>query len=434
MTDKSLQKKRLEKFIQERDMLHIIIETFTQSPTEETKLYEIPSEAMFITYNKIIRCVEEGKPFLAGWYACSPEIYTAMNLPWYNLTSTGFTIGASPTTLENEIDGCERLFGNDMCTILRLAEYYIEEDLLPIPTAIIGMIHPCDGMTLLHQIIAANENWGKVPMFAADPPYWEDSRGMDYFAGEIKRMVSFLEEHTGQRLDMDRLREVIKESNKQYELWMEYNDLRRAVPCPHGFGMGQQAFGVAASTTMVGDPKGTEWFKVLVADAEKLVLEKKGKVAKERIRLFWFDIVSLWMSFDLYPWLEEEWGAVIVMDMYGYTPYTLIDTSTEDSMFKGLAKRALSDVPMVRQARGVADNFLSDIRRIVKDYKIDCVVWPGHMGHKDGAAALGMMRETCREIGVPFLYIGLDLFDKRYTSVDEVKDKFSKFFTAMGLG
>ena len=33
MTDKSLQKKRLEKFIQERDMLHIIIETFTQSPT-----------------------------------------------------------------------------------------------------------------------------------------------------------------------------------------------------------------------------------------------------------------------------------------------------------------------------------------------------------------------------------------------------------------
>ena len=76
------------------------------------------------------------------------------------------------------------------------------------------------------------------------------------------------------------------------------------------------------------------------------------------------------------------------MDMFGYTPYTLIDTSTEDSMFKGLAKRALSDVPMVRQARGVADNFLSDIRRIVKDYKIDCVVWPGHMGHKDGAAAV----------------------------------------------
>ena len=52
------------------------------------------------------------------------------------------------------------------------------------------------------------------------------------------------------------------------------------MPCPHGFGTGQQAFGVAASSCLVGDPKGTEWFKMLVADAEKLVLEKKGKVVK----------------------------------------------------------------------------------------------------------------------------------------------------------
>ena len=89
---------------------------------------------------------------------------------------------------------------------------------------------------------------------------------------------------------------------------------------------------------------------------------------------------------------------------------------------------------MVRQARGVADNFINDIVRVVKDYKIDCVVWPGHMGHKDGSASIGMMREVCRDLGVPFLHIGLDLFDKRYTSVDEVKDRVSQFFTAMGMG
>jgi len=55
------------------------------------------------------------------------------------------------------------------------------------------------------------------------------------------------------------------------------------------------------------------------------------------------------------------------------------------------------------------------------------------MGHKDGAATVGIMRETCRDLGVPFLHIGLDLFDRRYTSVDEVKDKVSQFLTAMGL-
>jgi hypothetical protein len=56
------------------------------------------------------------------------------------------------------------------------------------------------------------------------------------------------------------------------------------------------------------------------------------------------------------------------------------------------------------------------------------------MGHKDGSANVGLMREKCRELGVPFLYIVMDLFDDRYTTPEELKDKCSKFFTSMGLG
>ena len=155
--------------------------------------------------------------------------------------------------------------------------------------------------------------------------------------------------------------------------------------------------------------------------------------AGEQIRVLWFDILPILWQFDLSPWLESEWGVNIVMNMFGYTPYEPIDTTSEDTMFRDLAKRSLEQVPMIRQARGVADNFLADIERIVKEYKIDCVIWPGHMGHKDGNASIGMMREKCREIGVPFLHIGLDLFDKRYTPVDEIKNKLSAFFEACGF-
>jgi hypothetical protein len=120
--------------------------------------------------------------------------------------------------------------------------------------------------------------------------------------------------------------------------------------------------------------------------------------------------------------------------MTGYAPYTLIDTSSEESMFRGLAKRNMCDLPMVRQVRGTADTLASDIVRVAKDYKIDCVIWPAHMGHKDGGASIGIMREVCRDIGVPLLTLGLDLFDKRYTTIDELKNRFSDFFTTMGLG
>jgi hypothetical protein len=56
------------------------------------------------------------------------------------------------------------------------------------------------------------------------------------------------------------------------------------------------------------------------------------------------------------------------------------------------------------------------------------------MGHKDMAATASIARETCRELGVPYLYIGMDICDKRYTTVDQIKDKISQFFTAMKLG
>jgi benzoyl-CoA reductase/2-hydroxyglutaryl-CoA dehydratase subunit BcrC/BadD/HgdB len=249
-------------------------------------------------------------------------------------------------------------------------------------------------------------------------------------------MADFLETHTGHKFDLDRLREVCDESNKTYALWQEYNELRRAVPCPHGWEIGgAQAFAVS-QCFVAGDPRCTRWFEQLVECAEARVEAGRGandNVA-EKIRLLWFDIMPYGWVFDFMPWLEEEWGAVLVMDMFSNFPYTTIDTSSEESIFHDLAKRNLMDVPMIRQARGTAENFSSDIARMVKDYKLDCVIWPGHMGHKDGAATAGIMRETCRDLGVPFLHIGLDLFDRRYTTVDEIKDRVSQFFNGMGLG
>jgi benzoyl-CoA reductase subunit B len=432
MTDRSMSDKCLQKLIQERDMLDMMVQTFTKTSTG-ADLHFVPTKAFVDHHNEIIRRYLTGEPFITSYFCCAPEIYTAMDLPWNTFLTPAFT-GALMPAYHDEIDASGKMFrGMDLCTIIRLAAYMVEEDLVPPPTAVIAMIHPCDGINVVHQVMAKNEKWGKIPVFGADPPYWEDERSYEYYADELKKMVAFLEKHTGLNLDTNRLREVIKESNKQIALWQEFNELRRAVPCPHGGAMGLEVFGEAL-TVHCGMPIGTAWLKDVIADAESLVKQGKGAVPKERIRLFWFDVLSLGLTLDLFPWLEQEWGAVVVMEMFGYAPYTQIGTSSEDSMFKGMAKRALHEVPMIRQARGVADYFLSDIERIVKDYKIDCVIFPGYMGHKDGSANVGLMREKCRELGVPFLYIGMDLFDDRYTTLDELKDKCSTFFTAMGLG
>jgi len=271
-----------------------------------------------------------------------------------------------------------------------------------------------------------------VPCFAPDPPYHNDQRAIKYYAGEMKRMVEFITRHTGKTLDIDRLREVVEETNKGYALWMEYNEIRRAKPTPHSYILPMSCF-FQINTYGAGDPAKTNWYRDMVADAERRVRENKPEVPNQKIRAFWYDIQPFYFG-QVATWMEQEWGAVVAMDMVSYCPYDLIDTSTEDTIFEGLAKRAFQDGPMIHQARGLADNVIHDITRVVKDYKIDCVIFPGHMGHKDMAASSSLMREVCRDLGVPFLYIGLDVADYRYTTVEEIKDRISQFFTAMGLG
>ncbi len=427
MSDKAMQRLK-----DEITMFEAGIEVLSQEENPVRKLNQTIVEAMLENNRRLLKACEEGAPIIASYYGFAPEVLVAMDLPWYSIAAAPVTTPAH--VWQEQVKECDNLdVAMDLCTAIRLSIYNIVNDLFPIPTALIAGINPCDGIGMLHQILPAREKWRNVPTFAPDMPYTNDDRAMGYYAREIREMVAFIEENTGRKLDIDRLREIVNESNRQYQLWAEYNELRRAVPCPHGYEFGVQLW-IMVTMLWPGDPRCTAWLEGLIAQTEQLVREGKGKVPEEKIRVFWYDLRTLtdWMD-ELGSWLEKEWGAVVIMDMIVYNPYTLVDTSTEETMFRDLAKRSLCDALMLRQEQGSSQNLVTDITRVVKDYKIDCVIWPAHMGHKAMAGMQGIGREVCRELGVPLLQLGIDIFDPRYASTDEVKEKISSFFTTMEL-
>jgi hypothetical protein len=55
-------------------------------------------------------------------------------------------------------------------------------------------------------------------------------------------------------------------------------------------------------------------------------------------------------------------------------------------------------VPVVGEEEGEGEE-VEDIRA-----KIHCVVWPSHIGHKDGAASISLMREICRHLAAPCIW------------------------------
>jgi benzoyl-CoA reductase/2-hydroxyglutaryl-CoA dehydratase subunit BcrC/BadD/HgdB len=426
-------KRQLQRTIEDIQRYEAILKLLQDNPDEMSHLHIPLVQDRLQHARQTLECVEQGKPFIATWYSNAPEICTAMDLHWYCQVAGAFVAAVESPHAAEDLEGIDHLsVPADCCTLLRLGLYYVDAGILPIPTAVVALVEPCDGVSSLHEVIRTHRDWRDVPMFAPDPPYSRDEESIDYFASELREMVVFLEEHTGQKLEMERLVEVVEESNRQYELWLEYSELRRATPCPHGLTLAVGPFAVAQNS-LCGMPRGTAWLRDLVADAERRIRENKPEVAHQKIRLLWYDIHPVWFA-ELTPWLEEEWGANVIQSMLTNCPYTLIDTSSEDAIWKGLAKRNLLDTPMIRQAQGTVESFIYDIERIVKDFSIDCVVWPGHMGHKDSAASVSLMRDACRDLGVPFLHLGVDQFDRRYTPVDEVKNRVSQFFTTMGLG
>lgn len=424
----------LERIVQDVESFRRIAQEHRENPTEEALLMLPMIEAAIADREKLVETIRQGEPWIASWYALGPEILSAMDLPWYCI---GTSLLAAPFLGVDEhfvedLEACDRLdIPTDSCTLLRLAVYAVEAGLVPRPTAIIGATGPCDSFGLYHEAVRTRGEWRHVPLFIFDPAYWNDERSISYAADQLRELVAFVEGHTGRTLNMDRLRGVIEETNRQYELWADYNELRRAVPCPHGSFVGFAAFTVTQSaSSLIGSPVATSLIEALVTDAEQRVREGRGAVENERIRLLWFDVRPTW-ALELSNWLEQECQANVVMDMYSFCPYTQIDTSTEESIFRGLAKRYVFDMPMIRQARGLAANSLEDIARIVEDYRINCFFYPGHMGHKDAAASLGMMRKLCQKLRVPFLAIGMDAWDPRYTTIDTMKDKMLQFFDTM---
>lgn len=423
----------LERIYEYTERLQAIIGMMEQAPNEQQNPVLLGLLRLILEADeKTIDYAENGKPFVSGWYGNGPEIYTSMGIHFINPVFD-ILLHEYFTDLYDVKEADKISLPDDICSLIRFATYAVEEKLLPRPTAIISMLEPCDAELMLHQYYQNSEHWGGVPNFALDPAYGSTDDDFKYFAGELKRMIKFLEETTGKKFDVDKLREIVEEANTQYELWAEYNELRRAIPCPHGSFQGSNVFWPLTQHLPSGDPRATQLIKMMIGDAEQKVKAGVGAVPNERIRILWADLAPQWGDL-ISPWFAEEWGANVVMDFQGYSPYTHVDTSTEETMLYGLARRSLQEVPMIRQGRGTVEVLIEDMTRIIKDYSINCVIWPGHMGHKDVAGSVNFIKEVCRSLNVPVLCLTTSLFDERYTPLDKIKQQISEFFTVIGIG
>lgn len=289
----------------------------------------------------------------------------------------------------------------------------------------------------------------RIPFYQLNfPPTLTHSRSEKYHRQDFRGLIRFLEEQTGKKLDMDKLREILREMKKQSELLSEFTDYQRLIPCPIPgiFNL----FLYSGNFLMSGTREYTEllesMLRVIKANAEGGSAGTSSR--RESFRGFFSYIDHYTTDLRFWNFLEKRnishlgcilstfWqeGAAYIGDSREEA-YCLKEGSLDD-IIDSLAMQ-VSRMPMVKSIRGPYDApnmWLDDTLMMTKLLKADFVAYFGTIGCRN---TWGMVKSYARDLeraGIPTLILYSDSFDDRVQSWDAVIDKIDEFLHLRRIG
>ncbi len=353
-----------------------------------------------------------------------PEILFGMGLDPWMAEFLGIVLPMIDLSrVEGYIDTAENEgIPADVCSLPKSTLGLVLDGEMPPPVAAVTSNMPCDGGMSQYTLI---ERKLGVPTFRLDVPHdFYGDRAVAYFAGELRRLIAWLEDHTPGRMDWDRMREICEERNRAMAHELDLWDLIAHRPAPlaaEPVYLSHLMYGVARP----GTPRGTALFGRMVQHARHNLERGIAAVEPERFRSALWNPPTM-MCFDLFAWAEQQWGVALIMDMLTYHRHPYVDTTSPDTMIEDLA-RIIMQGPMARHTRGPAENFFGDLFYFYDRFDLDMIWMAGHVGCKNTQALLGMFRERCRERDIPLLIIDYDLSDSRVVPPGGVRAQVDTF-------
>ncbi|MFZ5569754.1 MAG: 2-hydroxyacyl-CoA dehydratase subunit D [Thermodesulfobacteriota bacterium] len=352
-----------------------------------------------------------------------PEIIRAMGLVPFMAELMGILMPMiRPHSVEAYIDACENAgIPPDICSLPKSTMGLTLMGHLPPALAVITSNLPCDGGMASYALM---ERELGLPTIRLDIPYrFTDEKAVDYFVGELKRLIGWLEARTPGRMDWERLKNICEERNRMLAFEQELWELIRIRPAP----MAGEPIWLSHMwnfNVTPGSADSTRTFERIVAMGRQNLEEGVDPVGERYRALLWNPPTIHFI--DIYNWAEKAYGVSLIMDSMTFNRIEPIDTGTPESMLRGLAKTIMNG-PMARHTRGPAENYVNDIFHITRQFDIDMIWVAGHIGCKNTQALNGMLRELCRREGIPLLIIHYDLSDPRIVSREGIIEQIDHF-------
>jgi benzoyl-CoA reductase subunit B len=267
-----------------------------------------------------------------------------------------------------------------------------------------------------------------VPFLRAEEPSASD---IEYVVMQLKELIARLEQITGRKFDLDRLREAVRCSSQVEDLWSKIKHLARKSPSPFD--------AYFDAITLMGplyvyraSPAGVEFFRAALQELEEKVARGEGVYERERFRLV-MEGPPPYPSFRTFRDMFARWQATAVASTYSTVGglWEFGARHDPDRPFESLALHMLAQNVTNR-------NYLQryeQMRRYIEDWNADGVVIHFVKSCRLFSAGQGDMRDyLTRTLGVPTLYIESDLEDPRYFSEAQIKNRIDAFFESVEHG
>lgn len=386
-------------------------------PTEKSA--EFFYQGIMKYYQRIDEAREERKP-LAWIGALVPvEILYAMDIVPF-VPELHVAIAASQGNMVGYLDASAGWgLPVELCSIHRTMTGMTIHNDLPTPDLMVNTSWVCDSG--LKSFGSLREHYG-CPDFMLDLPRFQNEDGIRYYTKELTNLVQFLEESTGHRLNRDRLREAMESSHRANRLFYEVNELRKGVPCPI---RARDAFrNFTVYKHLAGTPDAVSYFEALLQEVKARVEAGTGAIPNESHRLYWIYVTPNY-ALNIFDWMEEEHGAVVVMDMFNAIAK---DTCDPSEGIPSLAQKGFQEL-LARTLGGPIEVCATEAIRIAQEYQVDGAVFLSHIGCKQGGGMIRMIKDALKEkAGVPTLILDGDVIDPSVLPIEQFKSKLEEFF------
>jgi len=237
-------------------------------------------------------------------------------------------------------------------------------------------------------------------------------------AAQMKAMIPTLEEVSGNRFDMDRLREVVRLSLECTRLWRQVLERGAAKPAPLTFF--DASIHMAPAVVLRGLPEAVEYYKLLLNELDERIANKMAAIEGERHRIYW-DGMPIWGKLRD---LSEQFSSLktnIVASTYCNS--WIFDAFDPAEPFESMA-RAYTELFIVRD-ESYKEAYMDEW---IDRFSVDGVIFhDAKTCPNNSNSRYSMSQRMAKRLNVPTLVIQGDLNDLRCYSEEQTKTNIEAF-------